>query len=105
MTVLRGLSNDPAQQDWRCGGCGSPSHEPAPNELITCPKCGIHGVTLRQPERLYLRRKGPFGKPQPEPPALRVWTPDDRRCSPLIQGLPAKSKRRPDLEDYDSRIY
>ena len=29
--------------DWRCGGCGAPSHEPAVNELVTCPACGING--------------------------------------------------------------
>lgn len=28
-----------------CSWCGLPSHEPAINELITCPRCGTHGIT------------------------------------------------------------
>ncbi len=39
------------KSDWWCSWCGDPSHEPAPNELITCPRCGTNGVTDRRPEQ------------------------------------------------------
>ena len=36
---------------WRCSWCGEPSHEPAKDEVIVCPKCGTEGVTDRQTAR------------------------------------------------------